>query len=485
MRCKNFSGDILVFWVSGIAAVWNLGDLGGDWMMWDFAKRYVGESLLKTVFNYVEGDPNNNIPRLLSVLEKITPLPEHKEYIRYVLTTYQNNPAMRTYFNNIFTEIDHGVRERLLCNAVINTMLLSHPRRREVEEKTGVHVPYTILIDPTSACNLKCEGCWAGEYNKHDQLEPELMDRILNEARELGIYGIVLSGGEPFVYPYLLDMAQKHNDMAFMVYTNGTKIDEEVADRLQELGNISPAVSLEGWEEATDARRGKSTFKKLTRAMDLMKERGIIFGASFTITRDNIKQITSDNFIDFLIDKGVRYIWSFHYIPIGREPDPDLMVLPEQRAYLLERIKYLRENKPILIVDFWNDGKWTNGCIAGGDAYFHINARGDVEPCAFVHFAVDNIREKSLLDVLKNPLFLEYQKRMPFYDNYLCPCPIIDNPQALREMVEVSGAHPTHVGAETVLYGDIAAFLDERSAKWKEVANPIWESINQKEKSAS
>ena len=114
MRCKNFSGDILVFWVSGIAAVWNLGDLGGDWMMWDFAKRYVGESLLKTVFNYVEGDPNNNIPRLLSVLEKITPLPEHKEYIRYVLTTYQNNPAMRTYFNNIFTEIDHGVRERLL-----------------------------------------------------------------------------------------------------------------------------------------------------------------------------------------------------------------------------------------------------------------------------------------------------------------------------------------------------------------------------------
>ena len=56
---------------------------------------------------------------------------------------------------------------------------------------------------------------------------------------------------------------------------------------------------------------------------------------------------------------------------------------------------------------------------------------------------------------------------MPFYHNHLCPCPIIDNPQALREMVEVSGAHPTHVGAETVLYGDIAAFLDERSAKWE------------------
>jgi len=222
---------------------------------WDFAKRFVGESLLSAVFNYVEGDPDTNIPRLLGVFEKITPIPEHKEYIRFVTTNYQNNPAVRNFFNKIFTEIDRNVRDRLLCSAIINTMLLSHPRRREIEAKTGVHVPYTILIDPTSACNLKCAGCWAAEYNKHDQLEPELMDRILNEAKELGIYGIVLSGGEPFVYPYLLDMAQKHSDMAFMIYTNGTKIDEQVADRLRELGNISPAISLEGWEEVTDARR--------------------------------------------------------------------------------------------------------------------------------------------------------------------------------------------------------------------------------------
>lgn len=230
------------------------------------------------------------------------------------------------------------------------------------------------------------------------------MDRILAEAKELGIYGIVLSGGEPFVYPYLLDMAQKNNDIAFMVYTNGTRIDEKVADRLQDLGNISPAVSLEGWGEDTDARRGKGTFKKIMKAMDLMKERGIIFGASITITRNNIGQITSDNFIDFLIDKGVRYIWSFHYIPIGRKPDPDLMVLPEQRVYLFG-INYLRTNKPILIVDFWNDAQLTNGCIAGGISYIHINARGDVEPCAFVHFAVDNIREKSLFEVLKTLSF--------------------------------------------------------------------------------
>ncbi|MGB9793123.1 MAG: radical SAM protein, partial [Thermacetogeniaceae bacterium] len=339
----------------------------------------------------------------------------------------------------------------------------------------GIHVPFTILIDPTSACNLKCTGCWAGEYSKHDELEPELLDRILQEAKELGIYAIVMSGGEPFVYPYLTEIAAKHNDMSFMIYTNGTKIDDNMADKLQELGNIAPAFSLEGWEDATDARRGKGVFQKIMAAMDRLRERGVFFGASLTITRHNVETVTSDEFIDFLIEKGVRFMWTFHYIPIGRQPDVDLMILPEQRAYLAERIPYLRANKPLPIADFWNDGELTGGCIAGGNAYFHITARGDVEPCAFVHFAVDNIRNKSLKEVLKNPFFAEYQKRQPFSENMLRPCPIIDNPEALREMVKATGASPTHPGADTVLSGEIGEFLDRRAADWKRIADQIWE----------
>ncbi|MDD4675314.1 MAG: SPASM domain-containing protein, partial [Syntrophaceticus schinkii] len=157
-------------------------------------------------------------------------------------------------------------------------------------------------------------------------------------------------------------------------------------------------------------------------------------------------------------------------------PDTDLMLLPEQRAYLAERSAYLRLNKPLPIIDFWNDGSYTEGCIAGGKCFFHINARGDVEPCAFVHFAVDNIRDKSLKDVLKNPLFTAYQKGQPFTDNMLCPCPIIDKPDALRQIVQETGAYPTHEGAETVPSGEIASFLDQRAAAWKEVADPIWNS---------
>ncbi len=439
-----------------------------------FARRYVEEQILTQAMNYLEGNPEKNIPRLTKIFEKMTPVQLHREFIGNIRTFYEENEAIKTYMNSLFTDIDRDVRNKFVTDFVINSLMLSSERRIQVQDEEHIHVPYTFLIDPTSACNLKCTGCWAGEYTKHDQLEPELFDRILTEAKELGIYAVVVSGGEPFVYPYLLDIAEKHNDMAFMIYTNGTRIDEEVADKIKTLGNISPAISLEGWETETDARRGEGTFQKIMDAMSRLRERGLFFGTSVTVTRNNVKELTSDEFIDFLVEQGVKYMWAFHYVPIGRQPDPDLMLLPEQRAYMAKRSAYLRLNKPLPIIDFWNDGSYTEGCIAGGKCFFHINARGDVEPCAFVHFAVENVKDKSLREVLKNPLFTAYQKGQPFSDNMLCPCPIIDKPDALRQIVKETGAYPTHEGAETVLSGEMASYLDQHAAAWKEVADPIW-----------
>ena len=440
----------------------------------EFAKRFVGEKLLEQILNYLEGDPQANIPRFLQVLELLTRDPNYKEQIRKLKGVYENDPVVHEYLNKMFSEVDRGMRHKMVCNVVVNSLLVGAVRRKQVEEKEGVHVPFTILIDPTSACNLKCVGCWAGEYATHDQLEPELFDRIIREAKEIGVYTFVLSGGEPLLYPHLFELAEKHNDVAFMMYTNGTRITDEVADRLQDLGNISPAISIEGLEELTDARRGKGVFAKICAAMDRLRERGVLFGASVTVTKSNIAEVASEAFVDFLITKGVKYLWSFHYIPIGRDPNVNLMITPEQRAWLYERFRYLRTHKPIQIIDFWNDGELTCGCIAGGRSYFHINARGDVEPCAFVHFAVDNIREKSLKEVLGSPLFTAYQRRQPFSENYLRPCPVIDVPEALRDIVKETGAHPTHPGAETVLAGEIGSFLARRSYEWKHVSDEIW-----------
>ncbi|MCG0277439.1 MAG: radical SAM protein [Thermanaeromonas sp.] len=441
---------------------------------WQEAKKLVAERTLEEVFKYIERNPEENFPRLLSIARLIARKEEHKQQIQGVLKAYQENPAIRAYVNRLFTELHPNIKKRMVYNWFVNAMLLGIPRQQQVEEETGIHIPNFFLLDPTSACNLRCYGCWAGEYAKHDTLEFELVDRLCREAKEVGIYWLVMSGGEPFLWPHLFELARRHQDMAFMLYTNGTLIDDDVADRIIEVGNISPAISLEGWRERTDARRGRGVFDRVVAAMDRLRKRGAVFGASITITRENVEEVTSDEFVDFLIEKGVAYVWTFHFIPVGRDPDLSLVITPEQRAYLAERIPYLRTHKPIQIADFWNDGELTGGCIAGGRRYFHITARGDVEPCAFVHFAVDNIKEKTLKEVLASPLFRAYQRRQPFSRNLLRPCPIIDVPEALREIVAETGARPTHPGAEKVLDGSIGSFLDMNSKRWAEVADSIW-----------
>jgi len=216
--------------------------------------------------------------------------------------------------------------------------------------------------------------------------------------------------------------------------------------------------------------------------MDLLRENGAIFGFSVTATSRNIDVITKDEFIDFLIDKGASFGWMFMYVPIGRDPDLSLMLTPEERAKLRETVHHWRADKPIFVADFWNDGPYTGGCIAGGRNYIHINGKGDVEPCAFVHFAVDNIKDKSLVEVLKSPLFAEYQKSIPFSDNLLRPCPIVDNPWALREIVTKVGAKSTDGGSEALLSTELANALDKYAESWKEVSDPIWEENYAKKK---
>jgi len=181
--------------------------------------------------------------------------------------------------------------------------------------------------------------------------------------------------------------------------------------------------SLEGFEEETDARRGKGTFRKIMQGMDNLREVGAPFGFSSMVTRHNVDTIVSDEFNDMLIEKGCLIGWHFLYIPVGVDPDASLMPTAEQRELMRQRgAQRLRNEKPIFVIDFWNDAPYVGGCIAGGRNYFHINARGDAEPCIFVHLAVDNIKQKSLKEVINSPYFRGIRARQPYTDNLLRPC---------------------------------------------------------------
>ncbi|MCF8009540.1 MAG: radical SAM protein [Halanaerobiales bacterium] len=439
----------------------------------NFAKKFAAEKLIEKGLNYIDKDPEANFLKILSLADKVASSEKHHRQIKAIKENYEKNPTIKQYIRKL-TEIADSYKKGLLMNFFVNSALLGIPYQYKMSEELGFGVPWAVLMDPTSACNLNCKGCWAGKYEKGDTLEFETMDRIINEAKELGIYFIIFSGGEPTVYPRLMELIEKHPDVGFMMYTNGTLIDDQMADKMLKLGNITPAISLEGFKEHTDQRRGEGTYDKIMAAMDRLKQRGIIFGVSLTATRDNVYDLfKTDQFYDMLIDKGAVYGWSFHYMPIGKDPNLELMLTPKQRAFMAERVPELRANKPLFLIDFWNDGTYSGGCIAGGRRYFHINAKGDVEPCAFVHFATDNIKGKSLKEVLNNPLFEEYQKRQPFNENSLRPCPIIDNNPALRKIIKESKAKPTHNGAEDVISKEVGNQLEELAARWQEKSWPI------------
>ncbi len=351
------------------------------------------------------------------------------------------------FVNRMLDEVDPHVAKMTALNLGFEAAFYGTKVIREKRKEYGCNIPWLILMDPTSACNMHCTGCWAAEYGHKLNLTYDEMDSIITQGKEIGVYFYMFTGGEPLVrQDDLVKLAKKHNDCEFHSFTNGTLIDEALCKELREIGNFSFSLSLEGFEDANDGRRGDGAFQKTLESMDLLKQYGLLFGTSVCYTRNNMAAVTSDEFFDLMIEHGCRYAWYFHYMPVGNEADVDLMPTMEQRRYIHDRLREIRGwegGKEIMLLDFQNDGEYVGGCIAGGRNYFHINANGDAEPCVFIHYSDSNIREKTLLECLQQPLFMAYRDGQPFNENHLRPCPMLENPEKLRRIVQETGAHST------------------------------------------
>ncbi len=425
-------------------------------------------------FKYLEKDPVKNLPKLLKWADNFTKGNEWHGAIKLFKDWWDEETWQGVLMRRILTDLDTNYLKKFILNFFLNSGVKGMPIAREKGKELGANVPWAILMDPTSACNLKCIGCWAAEYAKHYNLTYEKMDEIIEQGKELGIYVYLFSGGEPLVRKKdLIRLAEKHEECAFGAFTNGILIDEDFVQDLLRVGNFTFMISVEGTKEETDARRGEGTYDKIIRSMDLLKAAGIPFGYSACYHSKNYETIASDEWNDFMIEKGCLFGWLFTYMPIGSDAVMDLVATPEQRAFMHKRVREMRTYKPLFVMDFWNDGEFVGGCIAGGRRYFHINANGDCEPCAFIHYATHNINECTLEEALKSPLFKKYQEGQPFNDNLLMPCPLLDNPDALRRVVTESGAHSTQaLDLEDV--ETLASKADSIAENWKPVADKIW-----------
>ena len=415
--------------------------------------------------------------------EKLTADPEVKGPIKQMreFLKQEDHPARELCYR-VFNTLSEHKRRRIFQSLFLNAWFLGG-RKRDCHEKTlGFRPPFILILSPTLKCNLRCKGCYTLGYGMKHELSLELADRVLRECEELGIYFITILGGEPMVYPHLFHLIERYQGMFFQIYTNGTLLTREKAQRLADYGNVAVVLSIEGGEEETDTWRGKGVYKKIMKAFEYLNNAGIIVGTSATVTKQNVEAVSSDEFIDKMIALGSFAQMYFLYIPVNGMADFSLMVTPEQRDHLRRRVLRIRNTKPIFVLDFWNDGPYVNGCIAGARRYFHINAKGDVEPCVYTHIASDNIRDTSLAQALNSQLFRDIRSRQPHNPNHLRPCMIIDHPHVMRDVIKKNCIYFTHPGAEEI-YTFRSKYMDNYAKTYAPLADWVWkeEYLNLKE----
>lgn len=408
--------------------------------------------------------------------------------LRAAFKAYDNSsPTFRSRITNIF----------------IKEFLGPGPKhqgvKQEFKEKYGVYPPGFVTISPEGTCNLKCKNCYASSINsKLEHLSSTSFTKILYEKYEKwGSWFTVISGGEPFMWQDngldLIDIAAQHPEQIFMVYTNGTLIDKRKAERIASVGNILPAVSVEGFQKETDKRRGEGTFKRILEAFENMREKGVPFGISITANNDNVDVLFSDDFFEFYFEKQCAvFEWIFQYMPIGRGVDVADQLSPEKRRDIWFREQELIREKRLVIADFWNSGSLSSGCIAAGreDGYLYIDWKGNVYPCVFVPYFKDNINklyseQKLLTDALFSDLFegirdwqLSYSFRKPpkIRGNEIRPCFMRDHHEHAHNLFIKTHAFAGNESAEICL--NDCSYIDAMKKygdKLSQLLDPIWE----------
>ena len=446
------------------------------------AQRIVAGAVFDYAYKFIRKNPSENIVKLINIGQRFmkgkNAFPE-ENFDKFRAGIRDPENVWFKYANSVIDEIDPKVIKKLLLALGLGAGVNGTREVRKNREIYKCNIPFLMLLDPTSACNKKCKGCWSAEYGHKSNLTLDEMRSIVDQGTELGTHVYMFTGGEPLVRKNdIITLCRENPNCVFLAYTNATLVDQKFCDAMKSVGNLSLAISIEGTEESNDFRRGEGSYQQSIDAMKLLKKNGLFFGISVCYTSKNIPYVTSDEFIDLMVSQGVRFAFYFNYMPIGHGADLDLLPSPEQRVHMYKWLRQVRNSKtgkPLFFMDFQDDAEYVGGCIAGGRNYFHINSEGDMEPCVFIHYSDSNIRSKTILEGLQSPLFMAYYHNQPFNDNMLRPCPMLENPDCLRKMIAETGAESTDlIRKETV--EQLCSKCDRFAMEWAPVADELWKN---------
>lgn len=314
--------------------------------------------------------------------------------------------------------------------------------RYEKGLKNGQFFPAFHFISVTDDCNLHCQGCWVTGKREKKSLPAEDIDRIITETKQQGSYFFGILGGEPLMYKPLFEIFQKHQDCYFQLFTNGTLLNAEVAERLRKCANVTPLISFEGNETVADIRRGGNrVFERTTEAIDAATHAGLVTGVAISVCRSNFEMAVSDRFIRSLIDRKVSYLWYYIYRPVGENAMPELALSPDQINQLRRYLIKARSAYSLAIIDTYWNGKGEGLCPAARGLSHHINASGYIEPCPVIQFATDHFSDKPLTEIYNSSQFLnDFRSEIPRKTN---GCIIMEDPRWLVDFIDRHGAADT------------------------------------------
>ena len=314
-------------------------------------------------------------------------------------------------------------------------------KKRRLAKEQGENIPPFLIASITSNCNLHCAGCYArsnhacADDEAFSQLTNKEWAEIFHEARDLGIGFILLAGGEPMIRRDVIEAAGEIPEIIYPIFTNGTMIDEKYLELLDKHRNLVPVISIEGRENKTDLRRGKGVYNKITKAMDAFKERHLAFGSSVTLTTENLEEVTSEEFLDTLEQKGTKVVFYIEFVPVTPEAK-HLAPRDEEREWMKNKLQEIRENHPdTIFISFPGDEKTSGGCLAAGRGFFHINSHGGAEPCPFSPYSDINVKDTSLKEAMHSKLFQKLQDQSILMEEHAGGCVLFEKKEQVEALL--------------------------------------------------
>ena len=296
---------------------------------------FAADKTISSILKYIDKEPQKNLLKILGIVEKTFKMYPKENYAKMRNAVLDDSNSHTILAKNILKDVDHNLIKSLLLSLGVHAGFYGTKIVRANREKYKCNIPWIILFDPTSACNLKCKGCWSAEYGHSFQLSLDEMRSIVSQGKAMGTHFYMLTGGEPLIRKNdIVTIASENRECTFLIYTNATLIDQKFCDDIKKCGNITLALSIEGSKESNDFRRGDGAYETTIKAMELLKQNKILFGISVCYTNKNVESVTSDEFIDDMIEKGVKYALYFNYMPVGSDGQKELIPSPMQRKYM-------------------------------------------------------------------------------------------------------------------------------------------------------